>query len=187
MKGDKEMSKEKSPTRDDLISDPSVTPSVSGTAPPKASSTGNGSTAPSVHHSQQKAKQDASENSPSPLHRRPAMQDKKGVRMRLKVSPSSDGSIGVHTSEKNQTSSGEFNKYSAKVKSDEKMSQSMSALDKPRQNDVQTPLRDAQCEASSPTVKVILSTPETPTDSRKVKRQGSKLRRSRPQKKGSKC
>jgi hypothetical protein len=185
MKGDKEMSKEKSPTRDDLISDPSVTPSVSGTAPPKASSTGNGSTAPSVHHSQQKAKQDASENSPSPLHRRPAMQDKKGVRMRLKVSPSSDGSIGVHTSEKNQTSSGEFNKYSAKVKSDEKMSQSMSALDKPRQNDVQTPLRDAQCEASSPTVKVILSTPETPTDSRKVKRQGSKLRRSRPQKKGN--
>ena len=192
-----QFSRKKSPVRKGPISRSSIYASDSSTS--LISTSGEVSSAGSSPHSsphRHQIRQDVSESGQSPLHRRAAIQDKKGVRLRMKVSPTSS-STDVSKSKERMLSSSELKQVkedlTGGVQGEDRMylsslSSSGSTVETSETQTQREPQRLSPNEiptAASTQSQSSLSAMDV--GSKKVKRHGSKLRRSRPPKKSSEC
>ena len=192
-----QFSRKKSPVRKGPISRSSLYVSDSSASLISTSSeVSSAGSSPLSSPGRHQIREDVSESSRSPLHRRAAIQDKKGVRMRMKVSPTSS-STDVSKSKEWMLSSSELKQvkedFTGGVQGEDRMylsslSSSGSTVGTNERQPQQEPQRLSPNEI--PTLAPTQSQSSLPAmevGSKKVKRHGSKLRRSRPPKKSSKC
>ena len=193
-----QFSRKKSPVRKGPISRSSIYTSDSSTS--LISTNSEVSSAGSSPHSsprRHQIRQDVSESGQSPLHRRAAIhQDKKGVRLRMKVSPTSS-STDLSKSKERMLSSSELKHvkedFTGGVQGEDRMylsslSSSGSTVETSETQTQQEPQRKSSNEIPTPSsTQSQSSLSAMDAGSKKVKRHGSRLRRSRPPKKSSEC